>query len=58
MEETIDIDAIPQEVLDNIVHLKKLGPMADGFVGELEELLSVLTYSSNQATGKAGSKCL
>ncbi|GMH70981.1 hypothetical protein TrST_g2385 [Triparma strigata] len=50
MEEAIDIDAMPQEVLDNIVHLKKLGPMADGFVSELNELLAVLQYSSNQAT--------
>ena len=48
--EEIDVDAMPQEVMDNITHLKKLGPMADGFISELNELLAVLQHSSNQST--------
>ena len=49
MEDAIDIDAIPQEAADNLVHLKKLGPMAEGFISEVNELLDVLNHSVEQA---------
>ena len=49
MDEAIDIDAIPQEVADNLIHLEKLGPMADGFVSEINELLDVLNHSVEQS---------
>ena len=49
MDEPIDIESIPQEVADNLVHIKKLGTMGSSFEVELVELLSVLNWSLNQA---------
>jgi len=48
MEDPIDVDSMPQEVQDNLVHLKRLGPLADGFIAEVDELLQVLVWSNEQ----------
>ncbi|GMI11089.1 hypothetical protein TrRE_jg5944 [Triparma retinervis] len=49
MDDAIDVDSMPQEVSDQLVHIRKLGPMADGFIAELNELYNVLVWSNEQA---------
>ena len=48
MDDAIDVDSMPQEVQDQLVHIRKLGPMADGFISEVDELYKVLVWSNEQ----------